>query len=76
MAKVEKKIKFRLNHDCGNPVCKGLPGDIIEVTQDVAQYLLERKGGTVVQDPPRRAVAASASETRTGDTTPAEVGEE
>ena len=46
-------MKIRLNHDCDKPGCKGMPGEVIEVTQANANWLLEHKGGELVAETPK-----------------------
>lgn len=39
-----------LTHKCNRPGCEGDPGDILDLTEDLASYLLKRKGATLVRD--------------------------
>jgi hypothetical protein len=41
----DKKTKFRLTHHCHKEGCVGVPGDVITVSAEDAQFLLERAGG-------------------------------
>lgn len=41
-------MKFRLNHICRVPGMLGAIGDVIEVTKKQAEYLLERRGGELL----------------------------
>lgn len=42
-------VKFKLNHTCNLSGSKGVAGDIIDVTQERADFLLSRKGGSIVE---------------------------
>jgi len=43
-------MKVRLNHNCGKPGCVGMPGDVIDVSKEDADYLLERGGAVIVEE--------------------------
>lgn len=64
--------RIRLNHNCGKPGCVGLPGDVIEVTESDAKYLLSRGGGTLVDEPLRRAIPEVADDDAPAESTKAE----
>lgn len=41
-------VLFKLDHWCMKSGCTGGPGDVIEVSKEIAAYLTERKGGMIV----------------------------
>jgi len=47
-----KKVNFKLNHACRMPGCEGQPGEVISISADMAEHLLERGGGEVVASAP------------------------
>lgn len=48
----ERAVRFQLNHHCFLPGAEGVIGQVIEVRRDVADRLLERGGGRVVEEAP------------------------
>lgn len=40
-----------LTHKCNRPGCEGDPGDILDLTEDLASYLLQRKGAKLKPKP-------------------------
>jgi hypothetical protein len=49
--------KIKLNHECHKPGCVGGPGDVIEVTQENAEFLLAHKGAVMVDHAAEAAVS-------------------
>lgn len=57
--------KFRLNHHCRKPGCEGNAGEVIDVSKADADYLLDRRGGELVngkQPPPPVRTAVGPAE--------------
>lgn len=48
-AKQPATVPFQLNHHCRLNGANGSPGDVINVTPEIAAKLTERKGGSVVE---------------------------
>ncbi len=44
-------VRFELNHTCNLADARGVAGDIIDVSEGRAEYLLARKGGQIVAGP-------------------------
>lgn len=53
-------VKFKLNHTCNLADAKGVAGDVILVTEKRAAWLVERKGGEIVQEAAPEAVKPAA----------------
>lgn len=66
-----------LTHTCNHPACSGRPGDELDLSDELAQYLLGRKGAKLVKPQrPRRPVPDEGGEEGSDDDSPGASSEE
>ena len=43
------QVKFELNHSSNYPGCVGQPGDVVVCTKEIADEMVSRKGGIILE---------------------------
>jgi hypothetical protein len=43
------QVKFELNHSSNYPGCVGQPGDVVVCSKEIADEMVSRKGGVILE---------------------------